>query len=69
MRVPSTGPCPRVERTSRGWVLPVAAEPDGYGATGPVRTLIRLSVGASATRDEAQDEAERVWRSLGTGCA
>lgn len=67
MRVPATGPCPRVERTTRGWAMPVTAEPDGYGTTGPVRTLVLLQVPMSASREAAQAEAERVWRSMGTG--
>lgn len=47
--------------------MPVTAEPDGYATTGPVRTLVRLQVPMSASREAAQAEAERVWRSMGTG--
>lgn len=67
MRVKSSGDCPRAECDARGrWVLPVTVEPDGYGTTGAVRALVALQVDAGAGRDEAQAEAERVWRSMGT---
>lgn len=67
MRVKSSGGCPRAERDARGrWVLPVTLEPDGYATTGPVRALVALQVPCAAGRDEAQAEAERVWRSMGT---